>query len=54
MTCPETGSWFHKGKKIVNASDQTYEMTYENDKKGLYYCLGDNTKYYFYVQGKGK
>lgn len=55
MTCPEPGKWYHKDKEMNElVQNKTYEAEYANDKKGVYYCEYSGTKYYFYVQGKGK
>lgn len=55
MTCPEAGVWYRKNEELPNAAyNKTYEMEYANDKKGLYHCEYSSTKYYFYVQGRGK
>ncbi|XP_060901666.1 T-cell surface glycoprotein CD3 epsilon chain-like isoform X2 [Labrus mixtus] len=55
MTCPEAGKWYEKGNSEMKdlEGNKTYVFKYENRKKGLYHCVNEeDTKYYFYVQGK--
>ncbi|XP_020500035.1 T-cell surface glycoprotein CD3 epsilon chain [Labrus bergylta] len=55
MTCPEEGTWYEKGNSEMTdlKENKTYVFKYENKKKGLYHCVHDvDKKYYFYVQGK--
>lgn len=59
MTCPDSGIWYKANTNI--SEGKTYNVKYENDKKGTYYCEykreeydDGKTKYYFYVQGKGE
>ncbi|XP_041653473.1 T-cell surface glycoprotein CD3 epsilon chain-like [Cheilinus undulatus] len=52
MTCPEEGEWFKNKDKLSTENTSTYEVEYDNKKKGSYHCVTESGTYHFYVQGK--
>lgn len=53
MTCPYDGQWFDSKDNTELGHGLTYTFEYDN-KKGRYHCIYGETRYNFYVQGKGE